>query len=120
MLWKIELLYFYFYKNTFPEGFEKPQIAIHVTKLPNPDSEAGFIADFLVEQIQKRIPFRRAMKQALQRVQRARVKGIKIQISGRLNGVEIARTEWVREGQVPLHTIKANIDYCNYRALLNF
>ena len=102
---------FYFYKNTFPEGFEKPQIAIHVTKLSNPDGEAGFIADFLVEQLQKRIPFRRAMKQAIQRVQRARVKGIKIQISGRLNGAEIARSEWVREGRVPLQTLRANIDY---------
>jgi small subunit ribosomal protein S3 len=102
---------FYYYRNTFPEGFEKPQIALHVTKLSNPDSEAAFIADFLVEQLQKRIPFRRAMKQAIQRVQRARVKGIKIQISGRLNGAEIARSEWVREGRVPLQTLRANIDY---------
>lgn len=102
---------FYFYKNTFPEGFEKPQIALHVTKLSQPDIEAAFVADFLVEQLQKRIPFRRAMKQALQRVQRARVKGIKIQISGRLNGAEIARSEWIRDGRVPLQTLRANIDY---------
>lgn len=102
---------FYYYRNTFPDGFEKPQIGIHVTKLSNPDTEAAFIADFLVEQLQKRIPFRRAMKQALQRVQRARVKGIKIQISGRLNGAEIARSEWIRDGRVPLQTLRANIDY---------
>lgn len=102
---------FYFYRNTFPEGFEKPQIALHVTKISNPDIEAAFVADFLVEQLQKRIPFRRAMKQALQRVQRARVKGIKIQISGRLNGAEIARSEWIRDGRVPLQTLRANIDY---------
>lgn len=107
---------FYFYKNIFLENseqlqVEKPQIAIHVTKLANPDIEAGFVADFLVEQLQKRIPFRRAMKQALQRVQRARVKGIKIQISGRLNGAEIARSEWIRDGRVPLQTLRANIDY---------
>lgn len=105
---------FYFYKNIFPESFEKPQIAIHVTKLSNPDVEAAFIADFLVEQIEKRIPFRRAIKQAIQRVQRARVKGIKIQVSGRLNGAEIARSEWLREGRVPLQTLRANIDY-SYR-----
>jgi len=102
---------FYFYKTIFPEGFEKPQIGIHVTKLSNPDIEAAFVADFLVEQIQKRIPFRRAMKQVLQRVQRAKVKGIKIQVSGRLNGAEIARSEWIRDGRVPLQTLRANIDY---------
>ena len=105
---------FYFYKKPSSEGFQKPQIAIHVTKLSNPDVEAAFIADFLVEQIEKRIPFRRAIKQAIQRVQRARVKGIKIQISGRLNGAEIARSEWLREGRVPLQTLRANIDY-SYR-----
>lgn len=102
---------FYFYPNPFPAGLEKPEIALHVTKLANPDMEAGFVADFLVEQLQKRIPFRRAMKQALQRVQRARVRGIKIQISGRLNGAEIARSEWIRDGRVPLQTLRANIDY---------
>jgi small subunit ribosomal protein S3 len=102
---------FYYYRNTFPEGLSKPEIGIHVTKLSNPDTEAAFVADFLVEQLQKRIPFRRAMKQALQRVQRAKVKGIKIQISGRLNGAEIARSEWIRDGRVPLQTLRANIDY---------
>jgi small subunit ribosomal protein S3 len=105
---------FYFYKNTFPEGFENPQIAIHVTKLVNPDREAHFLADFLVEQLQKRTAFRRAIKQTLQRAQRADVKGIKIQVSGRLNGAEIARSEWVREGRVPLQTLRADIDY-SYR-----
>ena len=88
------------------------QVAIHVTKLANPDSEAGFIADFLVEQLEKRVAFRRAVRQAIQRSQRAGVSGIKIQISGRLNGAEIARSEWVREGRVPLQTLRADIDYC--------
>ena len=64
------------------------QVAIHVTKLANPDSEAAFIADFLVEQLEKRVAFRRAVRQAIQRAQRAGVSGIKIQISGRLNGAE--------------------------------
>ena len=88
------------------------QVAIHVTKLANPDSEAAFIADFLVEQLEKRVAFRRAVRQAIQRAQRAGVSGIKIQISGRLNGAEIARSEWVREGRVPLQTLRADIDYC--------
>lgn len=87
------------------------QVAIHVIKLSNPDSEANFIADFLVEQLEKRIAFRRAIRQAIQRAQRAGVNGIKIQVSGRLNGAEIARSEWVREGRVPLQTLRANIDY---------
>lgn len=92
------------------------QVAIHVTKLANPDSEAGFIADFLVEQLEKRVAFRRAVRQAIQRAQRAGVSGIKIQISGRLNGAEIARSEWVREGRVPLQTLRADIDYCSKTA----
>lgn len=95
------------------ENIKAPiQVAIHVTKLANPDSEAGFIADFLVEQLEKRVAFRRAVRQAVQRAQRAGVSGIKIQISGRLNGAEIARSEWVREGRVPLQTLRADIDYC--------
>lgn len=107
---------FDFYLNTFPEGSENAQIAMHVTKLANPDLEAAFLADFLVEQIQKRIPFRRALKQTIQRAQRAKVKGIKIQVSGRLNGAEIARSEWVREGRVPLQTLRADIDYAYHTA----
>ena len=92
------------------------QVSIHVTKLANPDSEAAFIADFLVEQLEKRVAFRRAVRQAIQRAQRAGVSGIKIQISGRLNGAEIARSEWVREGRVPLQTLRADIDYCSKTA----
>ena len=80
--------------------------------MSNPDANANFIADSLVEELQKRIAFRRAMKKALRRAQRAKVQGIKIQISGRLNGAEIARSEWAREGQIPLQTLRANIDYC--------
>ena len=88
------------------------QIAVHVMKLANPGLEAAFIADFLVEQLEKRIAFRRAIRQAVQRAKRSGVKGIKIQVSGRLNGAEIARNETVRQGRVPLHTLRADIDYC--------
>lgn len=89
-----------------------PKITVRVFELPNPDANANFIADSLVEELQKRIAFRRAIKKALRRAQRAKVQGIKIQISGRLNGAEIARSEWAREGQIPLQTLRANIDYC--------
>jgi small subunit ribosomal protein S3 len=99
------------YKKTENQNKQSVQLSIHITKLANPNAEASFIADFLVEQLEKRIAFRRALRQAIQRSQRARVKGIKIQISGRLNGAEIARTEWTREGRVPLHTLRADIDY---------
>ena len=99
------------YMTTEIQSKQSVQLSIHVTKLANPNAEASFIADFLVEQLEKRIAFRRALRQAIQRSQRARVKGIKIQISGRLNGAEIARTEWTREGRVPLQTLRADIDY---------
>ena len=91
---------------------EKPlQIAIFVTKIAQPEENAAVISQFLVDELEQRVPFRRAIRQAVQRAQRQNV-GIKIQISGRLNGAEMARTEWVREGRVPLQTLRANVDYC--------
>jgi small subunit ribosomal protein S3 len=87
------------------------RISIHLTKLSSPDSSAAFLAEFIVEQLEKRIPFRRALKQAVQRAQRVSVKGIKVQVAGRLNGAEIARSEWVLKGQVPLHTLRAKMEY---------
>ena len=94
-----------------PNNISKPKIALHINELSNPNIEASYLADFVVEQLEKRAPFRRAMRQAIQRAQRANLPGIKIEVSGRLNGAEIARTEWVREGRVPLHTLRADIDY---------
>lgn len=92
---------------------EKPtQIAIFVTKLAKPNADVTAISQFLVDQLEQRVPFRRAIRQAVRRAQRQNVQGIKIQISGRLNGAEIARSEWLREGRVPLQTLRANIDYC--------
>jgi small subunit ribosomal protein S3 len=69
------------------------------------------LAEYIAQQLERRVAFRRVMRQAIQRAQRAGVQGIKLQISGRLNGAEIARTEWQREGRVPLHTLRADIDY---------
>ena len=90
----------------------KPKVTVQIFELSLPDENADFIADSLVEELQKRVAFRRAMKKTLRRAQRAKVQGVKIQISGRLNGAEIARNEWVREGRIPLQTLRAEIDYC--------
>lgn len=89
----------------------KAHVAVHLTKLANPNVSAAFLSDLLVEQLEKRVPFRRAMKSAIRRAQRAQIQGIKIQVSGRLNGAEIARSEWLRKGRVPLHTLRAKVDY---------
>jgi small subunit ribosomal protein S3 len=74
------------------------------------------LGDFIVEQLEKRIAFRRAVRKAILRAQAANVPGIKVQVSGRLNGAEMARTEWIREGRVPLQTLRADIDYAEKRA----
>lgn len=90
------------------------QIRVNIIEITKPDLEASLIADFVVQQLERRVAFRRAIRQAIQKTQRLNVEGIKIQVAGRLNGSEIARTEWVREGKVPLQTLRANIDY-SYR-----
>lgn len=87
------------------------QIRINVVEVARVDADAALIAEYIVQQLERRVSFRRVVRQAIQRAQRAGVEGIKIQVSGRLNGAEIARTEWTREGRVPLHTLRADIDY---------
>lgn len=96
---------------------EGKNLTINVIEIANPDGNAKILASFICQQLEKRTPFRRAMKNAISKAEKSNVKGIKVQISGRLNGAEIARTEWIREGRVPLHTLKANIDYYNDKAL---
>ena len=91
-------------------------IIVNIIELTTPDAEEALIGDFIVSQLEKRVAFRRAIRQAIKRTQVAKVAGIKVQISGRLNGAEMARTEWIREGRVPLHTLRANIDYADKRA----
>lgn len=86
-------------------------IRINVVEVARVDAEAGLIAEYIAQQLERRVSFRRVVRQAIQRAQRAEVQGIKVQVSGRLNGAEIARTEWTREGRVPLHTLRADIDY---------
>ncbi len=90
------------------------QIRINVIEVARVDADATLIAEYITQQLERRVSFRRVVRQAIQRAQRAEVKGIKVQVSGRLNGAEIARTEWIREGRVPLHTLRADIDY-SYR-----
>lgn len=87
------------------------QIRINVVEVERVDADAALINEYIIQQLERRVSFRRVVRQAMQRAQRAGVQGIKIQVSGRLNGAEIARTEWTREGRVPLHTLRADIDY---------
>jgi len=87
------------------------QVTIKVFEVEKVDLDARLLADLVAEQLEKRIAFRRAIREALQRAQKQNVNGIKIQVSGRLNGAEIARSEWIREGLVPLQTLRADIDY---------
>jgi small subunit ribosomal protein S3 len=86
-------------------------VAVNIEEVRKPEIDAQLIADSITQQLEKRIMFRRAMKRAMQNAMRLGAQGIKIMSSGRLNGIEIARTEWYREGRVPLHTMRADIDY---------
>ena len=86
-------------------------VAVNIEEVRKPEIDAQLIADSITQQLEKRIMFRRAMKRAMQNAMRLGAQGIKIMSSGRLNGIEIARTEWYREGRVPLHTLRADIDY---------
>lgn len=91
-------------------------VHINIEEIRKPEIDAQLIAQNITHQLEKRIMFRRAMKRAMQNAMRLGAQGIKIMSSGRLNGIEIARTEWYREGRVPLHTLRANIDYATAEA----
>ena len=86
-------------------------VHVNIEEVRKPELDAKLIADSIAQQLEKRIMFRRAMKRAMQNAMRLGAQGIKIMSSGRLNGIEIARREWYREGRVPLHTLRADIDY---------
>jgi len=92
------------------------QLTIKIFEIERVDLDAKLLADLVAEQLEKRVAFRRAIRTALQRAQKQNVNGIKIQVSGRLNGAEIARSEWIREGRVPLQTLRADIDYATTEA----
>jgi small subunit ribosomal protein S3 len=87
------------------------EVYINIHEVKKPDIDASLVAQGVAQQLEKRVSFRRAMKRAMQAAFKQGAKGIRISVSGRLGGAEIARTEWYREGRVPLHTLRADIDY---------
>jgi small subunit ribosomal protein S3 len=93
------------------EQLTKKKVWVEVSEVQRPEFEASLVAESIVEQIERRISYKRAMKQAVTRAMRSGAKGIKIAAAGRLGGAEMARREWVREGRVPLQTLRADIDY---------
>ena len=95
---------------------ESKQIRIKVLQIARSENESSLVARSISDQLEKRVAFRKAVRQTTQLLQKSGVKGFKIQVSGRLNGAEIARAEWAREGRVPLQTIRADISYATHRA----
>jgi small subunit ribosomal protein S3 len=96
------------------------QIQLNILEVKNPEADAQLVAQGVAEQLSARVAFRRAMRKGLQGAQRAGAKGVRIQVSGRLGGAEMSRSEFYREGRVPLHTLRANIDYGFYEAKTTF
>ena len=95
-------------------------VQINIKEVRKPDLDATILAEGIAQQLERRVQFRRAMKRAVQSAMRQGAKGIRTEVSGRLGGAEIARAEWYREGQVPLHTLRANIDYGVAEALTTY
>ena len=93
------------------EKIVKGPSQINIKEVKKPDLDAQILAEGVAQQLEKRVMFRRAMKRTVQSALRQSAKGVRIEVSGRLNGAEIARTEWYREGRVPLHTLRADVDY---------
>jgi len=91
-------------------------VHINIEEIRKPDLDAKLVGQSVASQLERRVMFRRAMKRAVQNAMRSGAQGIKIQVGGRLGGAEIARSEWYREGRVPLHTLRADIDYATYEA----
>jgi small subunit ribosomal protein S3 len=102
------------------EALTGKSVAVNVMEIQHPELDARLVAQNIVDQLEKRIAFRRAMKQAIMRSMRAGARGIKVQVSGRLGGAEIARTEHNADGKVPLHTLRADIDYAQVEAFTTF
>ena len=101
-------------------GVSKGQLSVDVVEIKRPELDANLVAQSIAEQLEGRVAFRRAMRKAVQSARKAGAKGIRIQCSGRLGGAEMGRREWYREGRVPLHTLRANIDYGFYEAKTTF
>ncbi len=95
-------------------------VQINIEEIRKPDLDAQLVADSVAQQLERRVMFRRAMKRAVQNAMRQGAEGIKVQVGGRLGGAEIARSEWYREGRVPLHTLRADIDYATSEAATTY
>ncbi len=95
-------------------------VQINIEEVRKPDLDASLVAQSVAQQLERRVMFRRAMKRAVQNAMRGGAEGIRIQVSGRLGGAEIARTEWYREGRVPLHTLRADVDYSTSEAMTTY
>ena len=100
--------------------FTKNEVALNIKEVKKPETNAYLVAENIAQQLVKRISYRRAMKRAMQSCLRLGAKGIKVSISGRLGGNEIARTEWLRDGSIPSHTLRADIDYAEAEALTTY
>ncbi len=92
-------------------GMSITDVRINISEVRKPELDAQLVAEGIAQQLERRVMFRRAMKRAVTNTMRVGAEGIKVKVSGRLNGAEIARSEWYREGRVPLHTLRADIDY---------
>lgn len=103
-------------KKEISEITESKNLNVNIKEVKKPDLDAMLVAQSIAFQLEKRMSFRRAMKQALQRVMRAGAEGCKVMVSGRLDGAEIARSEYYNEGRLPLHTLRSDIDYATYEA----
>jgi small subunit ribosomal protein S3 len=101
-------------------GMSVTDVRINIAEIRKPELDAQLVGDSIAQQIEKRVMFRRAMKRAVMSTMRSGALGVKVRVSGRLNGGEIARTEWYREGRIPLHTFRADIDYGLSEALTTY
>jgi small subunit ribosomal protein S3 len=106
-------------RKTLAEKMGVP-VHINIEEIRKPDLDAKLVAQNVAQQLERRVMFRRAMKRVVQNAMRQGAEGVKVQIGGRLGGAEIARTEWYREGRVPLHTLRADIDYATYEAVTTY
>ena len=102
-------------RNTLTQQMGVP-VQVNIEEIRKPDLDARLVAQNVAQQLERRVMFRRAMKRVVQNAMRQGAQGIKVQVGGRLGGAEIARSEWYREGRVPLHTLRADIDYATYEA----
>ena len=100
--------------------FTESDVTVNIKEIKKPELNSNLVAENIAQQLVKRIAYRRAMKRCMQAAMKLNAKGIKVMVSGRLAGNEIARTEWLREGSIPAHTLRANIDYGTAEALTTY